>query len=104
MARDATLHVKIAPAIVKNLKYLASVRKQTMGELVRQAINSCYQVDFLELTVEQNRTLSAYQGGFISIGKLSETMGMSALEMRLWLTEHGIKQNTVYADQDYINA
>ncbi|MCD6397684.1 MAG: hypothetical protein J7L71_09095 [Spirochaetaceae bacterium] len=104
MSKDATLHVKIAPEIVKNLKYLASVRKQTMGELVRQAISSCYQVDFLEFTIEQNRTLSAYQGGFISIGKLSEAMGMSVLKMRLWMTEHDIKQNTAYVDQDYINA
>ena len=104
MARDATLHVKIAPEVAKNLKYLASRRKQTMGELVRQAINSCYQVDFLELTVEQNRTLSAYRGGFISIGKLSESMGMNILKMRSWLNEHDIEQNAEYSEMDSINA
>ncbi len=104
MAQDATLHVKIAPEVVKNLKYLANIRKQTMGELVRQAINSCYQVDFLELNVEQTRTLSAYRGGFISIGKLAESMGMNVLQIRSWLKEHDIKQNTDYNDMDYINA
>ena len=104
MAQDATLHIKIAPKVVKNLKYLAIVRKQTMGELVRQAINSCYQVDFLELTVKQNRALSAYRGGFISIGKLSELMGMNVLQTRLWLTEHDINQNTDYSNIDSINA
>lgn len=104
MARDATLHVKIAPEVAKNLKFLASRRKQTMGELVRQAINSCYQVDFLELTVEQNRTLSAFRGGFISIGKLSESMGMNVLKMRSWLNEHDIEQNTDYSKIDSVNA
>jgi predicted transcriptional regulator len=104
MARNATLHVKIDPETARNLKYLASRRKQTMGELVRQAINSCYQVDFLELTVEQNRTLSAYRGGFISIGKLSESMGMNVLQMRSWLIEHAIEQNTDFSEQDSINA
>ena len=100
MARDATLHVKIAPEVARNLKYLASQRKQTMGELVRQAINSCYQVDFLELTVEQSRTLSAYRGGFISIGKLAESMGMNVLQLRSWLIEHDIEQNTDYSELD----
>ncbi|MEA1911325.1 MAG: hypothetical protein U9N32_06560 [Spirochaetota bacterium] len=104
MARDSTLHVKIAPEVTKNLKYLAAKRKQTMGELVRQAISSCYQVDFLELTIEQNRTLAAYQGGFISIGKLSETMGINVLQMRSWLIEHNIEQNTDYSEMDFVNA
>ena len=104
MARDATLHVKIDPKVARNLKYLASKRKQTMGDRVRQAINSCYQVDFLELTIEQDRTLSAYRGGFICIGKLSEAMGMNDLRMRSWLSEHDIEQNTGYSETDAANA
>ena len=104
MARNATLHVKIAPDVARNLKFLASQRSQTMGELVRQAINSCYQVDFLEMSVEHNRALSAYQGDFISLGKLSESMGMTTLEMRSWLNEHNIKQNTDYSAMDAVHA
>lgn len=104
MARDTTLHIKIEPEIARNLKHLASKRQQTMGELVRQAINSCYQVDFLELSVEENRALAAYQGGYISMGKLSESMGMHVLQLRSWLSEHGIEQNSVYDEMDPLNA
>ena len=49
MAQDATLHIKMTPDIIKNLRFLAKERNQTMGELIRQAVNSCYQLDFLKI-------------------------------------------------------
>jgi predicted HTH domain antitoxin len=52
----------------------------------------------------QQRALSAYQGGFISIGKLAEVMGMHVLDLRSWLDEHGIAQNTSMSTDDHTNA
>ena len=104
MAQDATLHIKMTPDIIKNLRFLAKERNQTMGELVRQAVNSCYQLDFLKLTIEQERAVSAYRSGFISIGKLSEVMGIHVLQLRSWLREHNINQNNSFNDLDVDNA
>lgn len=104
MAKNSTLHVKIAPEILANLKELAKEREQTMGELVRQALDSCYQLDLLNLSEEQKQALSAYKGGFISIGKLAELMGHHVLQMRSWLKEHGISQNVSLQDMDVKNA
>jgi len=96
MAQDATLHIKVEPSTAKALKGLARKRRKTMGELVRQAINEKYQAEFVGLTQQQNNALAAYRGGYISIGKLAEEMGMHVLDIRVWLNEHGIPQNTDY--------
>ena len=67
---------------------------------MRQAIVSCYQPDLLGLTRIQSEALSAYRGGFISLGKLSETMGLHVLALREWLREHGIPQNNCSDKED----
>ena len=101
---DATLHIKIDKAAAENLKKIAKYRNSSQGQLVREAINSCYQADFSELPEKQKQALSAYQGGFISIGKLAEIMGMHVLEMRRWLNEREIGQNTMLGDEDALHA
>ena len=93
MAQEKTLHIKVEQQIADRLKDLARKCRQPVGELIRRAIVSCYQVDFLGLTDQQRRAVEAYRGGCISIGKLSEIMGKSVLALREWLNEQGLDQN-----------
>lgn len=104
MPNTATLHLKVDPALAKRLKALAQARGQSMGELVRRALSSCYQVDMLDLTPAQRQALEAYRGGFVSLGKVSETMGLHPLDMRTWLREHDIPENSCYGTEDAAHA
>ncbi|MBN1962243.1 MAG: hypothetical protein JW841_15010 [Deltaproteobacteria bacterium] len=98
--RAATLHVKIDKQFAQNLKDLADKRGQSVGELVRQALGATYQLDLLEITNRQRQGLEAYRGGFISLSKLAEIMGMHILELRTWLNEHAISQNNCFEEKD----
>lgn len=98
------LHIKISSEINKELKHLSKVRGITVSELIRQALLSCYQLDLLGLSERQKQAIEAYKGGFISLGKLSELMGLSPIEMRHWLYEHKISQNVTFSEDDVQNA
>ena len=104
MAHTSTLHIKIDPALAQGLAALATRRKQPVSELVRQAVSACYQVELLGLTEHQKRALAAYQGGFISLGKLAEALGKNSLDTMQWLKEHDIPQNTVFDGDDAAHA
>ena len=104
MAHDATLHVKIDREMAEGLDYLAKTRNTSKGQLVREALSACYQTACLGLSKRQEQALAAYQGGYISIGKLAFVMGMHVLDLRIWLREHSIPQNTVYSESDAENA
>jgi hypothetical protein len=104
MSQEATLHIKLDQEVDEQLARLAHARKSSKGRLVRDAITACYQFPAEELPIQQQRALSAYQGGFISIGKLAEVMGIHVLDLRSWLDEHGIAQNTGMSIDDHTNA
>ena len=104
MAQDTTLHVKVEAKVADGLRRLAKSRKQSVGELVRHAISICYQPDLLSLTDAQRQALEAYRGAYISLGKLAEKLGMSILDARRWLSEHGMAQNTSFSQDDAENA
>ncbi len=104
MAQTATLHVKLDPMTNRRLKDIAHARHVSKGELVREAISACYQVAIEELPLQQRRAIAAYEGGFVSIGKLAQVMGMNVLDLRQWLREHEISQNSMYSEQDAANA
>lgn len=104
MAQTATLHIKIEPAVARSLKQVAGHRHVTVGELVRQAVQTCYQTEWLGLTAAQRQALEAYRGGYVSLGKLAETMGLTPLKAREWLNERGIVQNTACAKEDLAHA
>ena len=104
MAQTATLHIKVEPNVARGLKQVAGHRHVTVGELVRQAVQTCYQTEWLGLTAAQRQALEAYRGGYIAIGKLSETLGLTPLQTRKWLNERGIAQNTVYTREDLAHA
>jgi hypothetical protein len=45
------------------------------------------------LHVKLREAVVAYQGGYISIGRLAKAMDMHSLELRTWLAKHDIPQN-----------
>lgn len=104
MAQTATLHIKIEPAVARSLKQVAGHRRVTVGELVRQAVQTCYQTEWLGLTAAQRQALEAYRGEYITLGRLAETLGLTPLKAREWLNERGIIQNTVCAKEDLAHA
>lgn len=101
---SSTLHIKVKPAFAQRLKNLAKKRSVPVGELVREAVSSLYQLDLADFSERQRMVVSAYQGGYVSLGKLAEEMGMTVLDARTWLSEHDIAQNNSFSDGDTANA
>jgi len=102
--QTATLHIKVSPEFAGSLKRIALRRKESVGEIVRQAVVSSFQAEMTCIPVHQRQALEAYCGGFISIGRLSEILGKDVMSARKWLNEHDIRQNTVYSREDSENA
>jgi len=71
------------------LRKEAGLRHKTLGELVRDAVDGAFPRD----SVERRRqvALAAYQEGFVSLGKLAESLGLDPLGARDYLREHGIR-------------
>lgn len=104
MAQDVTLHVKLDRAADVQLKTLAYQRGKSKGQLVREALTACYQVTTEDLSINQRNALAAYQGGYISIGRLARDMGMHVLALRTWMNERGFGQSCALNDTDAANA
>jgi len=104
MAQTATLHIKVEPAVARGLKQVAANRRATVGELVRQAVQTCYQTELLGLTAAQRQALEAFRGGYVSAGKLAEKMGLTPLGLRAWLNERGLNQKAVCEKDDFAHA
>jgi hypothetical protein len=104
MAHTATLHVKLDSEMDEQLKRLAASRQTSKGQLVREAVSACYRTNLTDLPLTYRQALSAYQGGFISIGRLARTMGMHVLDLRRWLNERDLAQTNVHGDQDAVHA
>ncbi len=102
--QSSTIHIKVKPELAKGLKALSRKRETSVGELVRQAVLSCYQLELLNLNEKQRRAVEAFQGGYISLGKLAEEMGMNIWNARKWLIEHDIAQNNSFLEDDVNNA
>jgi DNA-directed RNA polymerase specialized sigma24 family protein len=102
--QNATLHIKIKPELANGLKALSKKAETSVGELVRRAVISCYQLDLLGLNEKQRRAIEAYQGGYISLGKLGEELGMNVWEVRSWLKDHDIPQHSSFLEDDVNNA
>ena len=102
--QTSTLHIKVSPDFADSLKKIAYKRGESVGEIVRKSVISSYQAEMMSLPLRQKQALDAYCGGFISIGKLAEIMGMNILVLRKWLNEHEIRQNNVFSTGDANNA
>jgi predicted HTH domain antitoxin len=73
----------------KKLKRYAQREGRTLGGLVRDAIDVVYRKkDRLEQ--RKQVAISAYQEGFISLGKLAEVLGLDPVSTRNYLKEQGI--------------
>ena len=60
--QNATIHIKIKPELANGLKELSKKRDTSVGELVRQAVLSCYQLELLNLSEKQRQAVEAYKG------------------------------------------
>jgi predicted HTH domain antitoxin len=102
--QNSTLHIKVKPELAKRLKVLSRKKDTSVGELVRRAVISSYQPELLDLNDKQRRAVEAFQGGYISLGKLGEELGMNVWNTRAWLEEHDIPQNNSFLEDDVKNA
>ena len=85
----------------KQLKSYARKGGSTLGGLIREAVDVTYGKD----VVEHRKTvaLEAYKEGLISLGKLSEILGLDVVNTRLYIKKQGIhvvtqKQSEVLRD------
>jgi predicted HTH domain antitoxin len=102
--QNSTIHIKVTPEIAQGLKELSRKKDTSVGDLVRKAVISCYQLDLFDLSEKQSRALEAYRGEYISLGKLSEEFGMNIWDMQEWLEVHNIPRNTSFLESDINNA
>ncbi|MEX2607864.1 MAG: ribbon-helix-helix protein, CopG family [Kiritimatiellia bacterium] len=100
MKPKATLHVKLDPEEDRQLASRAREAGKSKGQLVREAIQSCYQTNVGALPSHQREALTAYQAGYISLGKLSEVMGLAIPEVRDWLGKRGQLQPAAFSMDD----
>jgi len=77
----------------KKLKRYAQREGRTLGGLVRDALDVVYKK---KDRLEQRRqvAISAYNEGFISLGKLAEVLGLDPVSTRTYLKDHGILVQT----------
>jgi predicted HTH domain antitoxin len=74
---------------LKRMKLYAKKEGATLGGLVRDALDTVYgKKDALER--RRQVALSAYEEGFISLGKLAEVLGLDPVSARNYLREHGL--------------
>jgi predicted HTH domain antitoxin len=90
----------------KKLKLYAKKEGRTLGELVRDALDTAY---MSKDAIEQRKqvAIDAYKEGFISLGKLAEVLGIDPVSARDYLKEHGIPirgQELKEISQDGANA
>jgi len=73
----------------RKLKLYAKKEGRTLGGLVRDAIDVVYKK---REPLEERRQVAvkAFQEGFISLGKLSEVLGLDPVSTRNYLKEKGI--------------
>ena len=90
-------NVMLTPHQHITLKQMAVSLHSTLGELVRDAIDSSIITD----TVERRHqvALAAYREGFISLGKLAESLGVDSLTARSYLKERGLLQSVQDASE-----
>ena len=90
----------------KKLNPHAKKEGRSLGELVRYALDTTYKKkDSLEK--RKQVAINAYIEGFISLGKLSEVLGLDPISTRNYLREQGIRihvQDLNEVSQDIANA
>jgi predicted HTH domain antitoxin len=90
-------NVMLTPDQHLTLKQMAASMHCTLGELVRDAIDSTFAVDTIER--RHQVAIAAYREGFISLGKLAQSLGVDPLTARGYLKERGIQQTVQDLDE-----
>lgn len=73
----------------KAIKAYAKREGKTLGRMVREALDVAYQQkDLLERRKET--AIAAYREGFVSLGKVSEVLGVDPVSARAYLRDAGI--------------
>ena len=90
-------NVMLTPEQHVTLKQTAASMHRTLGELVRDAIDSTFPRDKVER--RHQVALAAYREGFISLGKLAESLGLDPVSARDYLQGHGIPIMTQSAEE-----
>ncbi|MBI4687114.1 MAG: UPF0175 family protein [Nitrospirae bacterium] len=99
-------NIMLADEQHKKLKHYAKKEGRTLGELVRDAVDAVYK-EKDAVDHRKSVAIDAYREGLISLGKLSEILGIDAVSTRLYLREHRIPLKTQELreiKQDAVNA
>jgi predicted HTH domain antitoxin len=90
----------------KAVKAYAKREGKTLGRMVREALDVAYQKkDLLERRKET--AIAAYREGFISLGKVTEVLGLDPVSARIYLKQAGIPllvQDVIEIGRDGANA
>ena len=83
---------------LKKMKLYAKKEGTTLGGLVRDALATVYEK---KDALEQRKmvALSAYQEGFVSLGKLAEVLGLDPVSARKYLLERGLPIHSQDGDE-----
>ena len=100
MALPRALHIKIDHDLADALKRMSAARSLSIGELVRRAIRHTYLAGIEGLSARQGVAVSAYEAGYISLGKLADETGLDALSLRRWLAENGFEPRETFDPAD----
>jgi predicted HTH domain antitoxin len=90
----------------RRLKSSSRREGRTLGELVRGAVDAAFEK---KDPIEHRKriALEAYKEGFVSLGKLAETLGVDIVSARLYLKEQNMPiwtQELHEINQDAVNA
>ncbi len=86
-------NIMLADEQHKKLKSYAKKEGKTLCWLIREAVDTTYKK---ESSLERRKSIAidAYEEGFISLGKLSEILGVDIVSAKLYLKEHKIPVKT----------
>ncbi len=90
-------NVMLTPNQHVTLKQMAASMHRTLGELVRDAIDNTFTVDAIER--RHQVAIAAYREGFISLGKLAQSLGVDPITARSYLKGRGIQQTVQGVDE-----
>lgn len=82
-------NVMLTPQQHTTIKQAASEQQRSFGDLVREAIDTTFPNNSIER--RHHVALAAYCEGFISLGKLAESLGIDPVSAREYLNKRGIK-------------
>jgi predicted HTH domain antitoxin len=82
----------------KAVKASAKKEGKTLGRMVREALDVAYQKKDL-LESRKDTAIAAYREGFISLGKLSEVLGLDPISARDYLRKAGIAMQVQSMDE-----